>query len=81
MFVSGIYALDNAQATISTGAVDIDLKEYIKLVTEARKKAQEGGYKAKIDEIETTARGNIKTCTSNILEFLNEDPEVALIKL
>ena len=56
-------------------------KEYIKLVTEARKKAQEGGYKAKIDEIETTARGNIKTCTSNTLEFLNEDPEVALIKL
>ena len=62
-------------------ALNNSQKEYIKLVTEARKKAQEGGYKAKIDEIETTARGNIKTCTSNILEFLNEDPEVALIKL
>lgn len=28
MCVSGIYALDSAQPTISTGAVDIDLKEY-----------------------------------------------------
>lgn len=28
MCVSRIYALDSAQPTISTGAVDIDLKEY-----------------------------------------------------
>ena len=71
-----VLTLPEDQSTLSNTQ-----KEYIKLVTEARQKAKDGGYKAKIDEIETAARGNIKTCTSNIVEFLNEDPEVALIKL